>query len=62
MARGALTAIHWIAPPRVPTSVCSTIEEGVRFLEPHAAAAQLPSDVFARYLSARRVSARMRSR
>jgi hypothetical protein len=54
LARGALTAIHWIAPPRVPTLVCATLEEGVRFLEPHALAAGLPTEMLARYLAARR--------
>ncbi|MCU0656905.1 MAG: hypothetical protein MUF64_17115 [Polyangiaceae bacterium] len=54
LARGAITAIHWIAPPKVPTMVCATVEEGLRFLEPHALAAGLRTDMLARYLAARK--------
>lgn len=49
LTRGALTAVHWLAPPPVPTTVCATLMEGARYLEEHARQARLDVTPFARF-------------
>ncbi len=49
LTRGALTAVHWLAPPPVPTTVCATVREGARYLEEHARRARLEVAPFARF-------------
>ena len=50
LSRGALTAVHWLAPPPVPTLVCGTMAEGARYLEQHAQRAGLDAAPLGRLL------------
>lgn len=50
LARGVLTAIQWIAPPVVPTSVCATLSEGGAFVVEHARRGGLDTTSVARFL------------
>ena len=54
MARGVLTAIHWIHPPPMPTIVCATVAEGIQFLRGHARDAGLPLGPLDEYARTRR--------
>jgi len=54
LARGVLTAIHWVAPPVTPTLVCSTVDEGLVFLREHARKAELDDAPIARFAASRR--------
>lgn len=44
VARRVLTAVHWLAPPKIPTGVFSTRAEAKAFLLEHAEAAGLSVD------------------
>lgn len=54
MARGVLTAIHWIHPPPMPTLVCATVAEGIAFVRGHARDAGLPLGPLSDYERTRR--------
>lgn len=45
LIRAALSAIHWIAPPPVPTQVVATREAGLDFLRKHLDRAGIPSNL-----------------
>jgi hypothetical protein len=49
VTRGVLTAVHWLAPPSLPTTVCAKLMEGSRYLEEHARRAGLDVTPFARF-------------
>jgi hypothetical protein len=55
LVRGVLTAVHWLAPPVVPTLVCATVGEGLAFLVEHAKTAGLAIEPITRF-AARPVS------
>jgi hypothetical protein len=58
LARGVLTAVHWLAPPIVPTLVCATMGEGLAFLVEHAARAGLDTEPITRFASVVRPASR----
>lgn len=44
LVRHVLTALHWLAPPPVPTAVVATRAEAIAYLVPHARRAGLAAD------------------
>jgi len=58
LARGVLTAIHWLAPPIAPTLVCATVSEGIAFLLDHARRAGLDTAPISRFASLERPMSR----
>lgn len=61
LARGVLTAVHWLAPPIVPTLVCATMGEGLAFLVEHAARAGLDTAPLTRFAATTRPASRAAS-
>lgn len=53
LARGMLTAIHWVAPAVVPSFAAATHEEACRFLGEHGVREGLETDAIDRYLATR---------
>jgi hypothetical protein len=54
VARGVLTAIQWIAPPVVPTTVCATVREGATYVIEHARTSAIEVGGVERFLASHR--------
>jgi hypothetical protein len=57
LARGALTAILWVAPPKYPMDVFATQLDALPFLQKHFEDQEGLSDVFERYRRERTANA-----